>query len=268
MALVQIGLPLGMILWLAFWPLRGRARWAHVVLVAGIAGVAALFGQWLWPSAYAPYGLIGLVLLAAVLGRRRAVDRRGGSVWPGVMAGVAGLAAWAGVVMGIGARLSPGDLVALTAPMRGAVLVTQGGTRAAINAHLAVMDPDTPSLSGWRGQAYAVAVVPVDGWGRVQPVVQDVLAPCAGAVVGQGTDSRAGVYVTLDCAGVWVVLSGLEEVSAAGAVAEGDVVGQGAGVVIHAQTPGTPQHPFSGDPLWMGLDGVFAVRGMVLRGGN
>ena len=137
-----------------------------------------------------------------------------------------------------------------------------------INAHLAVMDPDTPSLSGWRGQAYAVALVPVDGWGRERDGMGEVRAPCAGAVVGQGTDSRAGPYMMLDCAGVWVGVSGLETISAQATMAVGDVLGAGARVVIHAQSPGTPQHPFSGNPQWIALDGVFPVRGMVLRSGN
>jgi hypothetical protein len=57
-------------------------------------------------------------------------------------------------------------------------------------------------------------------------------------------------------------------VADAAAVGIGDVVGTGAHVAVHAQTPGTPQHPFSGDPLWIELDGVFAVRGMVLHGEN
>ena len=124
MAYFQIGLPLALILWLAFWPLRGGARWAHVVLVVGCVAVAGLFGQWLWPSAYAPYGLLGLVVLAAVVGRRRAVDRRGGSAWPGVMAAVAGVIAWGGVALGVDARLRPTDLVALAMPLNGAALVT------------------------------------------------------------------------------------------------------------------------------------------------
>jgi hypothetical protein len=268
MAYFQTGLPLGLILWLAFWPLRGAARWAHVALVAGCVAAAGLFGQWLWPSAYAPYVLMGLVVLVAVVGRRRAVDRRGGSVWPGVMAAGAGVIAWAGVALGIDGRLRPGDLVALTLPLNGAALVTEGGSRPVINAHLAVMDPDTPSLSGWRGQAYAVDLVPVDGWGRERNGTGEVRAPCAGAVVGQSTDQRAGRYVMLDCAGVWVGVSGLETVSAQGTLAAGDLLGEGVRVVIHAQSPGTPQHPFSGDPQWIALDGVFPVRGMVLRREN
>jgi hypothetical protein len=268
MAYLQLGLPLALILWLVFWPLRGRARWLHVALVAGCVGLVALVGQWVWPSAYTPYVLMGLVVLAAVLGRRREVDRWTTGLWPGLLATGGAVLVWAGVAFGVDARLRPAELVALRLPVSGALLVTQGGRHGAINAHLAVMDPDMPSLSGWRGQSYAVALAPVDGWGRARNGVQDVRAPCAGQVVGQGTDTRLGRYLTLDCAGVWVVLSGLDTVAANGAVGAGDPVGQGAGVVVHAQTPGTAQHPFSGEPRWIGLDGVFPVRGMVLRGEN
>ncbi len=266
MAYLQFGVPLLLILWLAIWPLPGRARWVHAALVAGLIVVVALFAQWLWPSAFAPYVLLGLVLLAALAGRRRALPRGQVRLWPGVLAGMVALAAWTGVGFGVQARLRPAAVTELAMPLAGSALVTQGGRHRSINAHLAVLDRDTPSLSGWRGQAHGVTLVPVDVWGRAVAGPVDVLAPCAGRIADHGTDERLGAYVVLDCAGIEVVLSGVDAVTVEGTVAAGDPLGRGAGVVIHAQTPGTAQHPFSGDPLWIGLEGVFPVRGMVLRG--
>jgi hypothetical protein len=271
MAYLQVGVPALMILWLVVWPMRGRARWVHVGLVAGLVAALALGLVWRWPSAYAPYALIALVGLAALLGRRRAVPRHGmGAVWPVLLALVLAVLAWGGVAFGIKARLQPGGAYQEVAlPLVGRALVTQGGRHWTVNRHLAVIDPNAPSLSGWQGAARAVEVVPVDGWGRAVAGPVEVRAPCPGVVVGQGEDSRLGTYLTLDCDGTWVVLSGLARVSTEGPeVAAGAVVGMGEAVVIHAQSPGTGLHPFSGDPLWIRLDGIFPVRGQVLAGQN
>jgi hypothetical protein len=82
------------------------------------------------------------------------------------------------------------------------------------------------------------------------------------------TDERLGQAVVLDCAGVWVVLGGMDAVDvAAGAeVAMGAPVGQATALTLHAQTPGVAAHPFSGDALAVVLDDRYPVRGMVLRG--
>jgi hypothetical protein len=274
MAYLQLGVPALMILWLAVWPLRGRARWVHVGLVAGLVGALALGLQWRWPSAYAPYGLILMTVLAAAFGRRRAVGRQGaGPVWPVLLALLAAVAAWGAVGFGIKVRLPPGGAYRdLALPMAGRVLVTEGGRHWTVNRHQEVTDPDAPSLTGWRGAARAVAVEPVDGWGRAVAAPVEVRAPCGGAVAGRGEDGRLGRYLILECGGAWVVLSGLAGVAVGGPevagpeVAAGGVLGSGRAVVIHAQSPGTAQHPFSGDPVWIRLGGVFPTRGQVLAG--
>jgi Peptidase family M23 len=131
-----------------------------------------------------------------------------------------------------------------------------------------VLDPDSPSLTSWRGAGHGVVLVAVDGWGRARGAVMDVRAPCAGQVVLVTTDTRMGQAVVLDCAGTWVVLGQMQTITVAeGAqVATGVALGTAVALSLHAQMPGIAGHPFSGTPLAMVLDDRTAVRGMVLHG--
>lgn len=267
MEYVQLGVPLVLIAWLAVWPLRGRARMAHVVIVLAVVGLIGVVGQWGWPSAYAPYGLMGLALLAVLVGRRRAVGRGDASGWlGGILAVLVAGAALGGVALAVQAWVRPVAVVALDMPVTGAALVTEGGRHWAINAHRAVLDGDSPSLTGWKGAGEGVTLVAVDAWGRATGGVMDVVAPCAGAVVQMVEDTRLGRAVVLDCAGVWVVLGGMETVGAGDAVVAGAAVGTSTVLSMHAQTPGVAAHPFSGDALAVVIADRYAVRGMVLAG--
>ncbi len=111
-----------------------------------------------------------------------------------------------------------------------------------------------------------------------------VYAPCAGAVVGAADgipDQRppttdrahmAGNHVILACGGVWVLLGHLQHssvlVSSGDRIAAGDLLGRVGNtgnsdephLHIHAQTPGTPEAPFSGTPLPIRLDGRYLAR--------
>jgi hypothetical protein len=266
---VQLAVPLGLIVWLAVWPLKGRARWAHAAAVLGVVALIGLVGQWGWPTAYAPYGLLALAVLAAAFGRRRVLGRGDRAGWlGGTLAAAVAMAAFGGVGLALEARLRPVQVVSLSLPVTGAVLVTEGGNHWAINAQMAVLDPDSPSLTSWRGAGLGVVLVAVDGWGRAKRAVMDVQAPCAGQVVLVTTDARLGQAVVLDCAGDWVVLGGMDGVSVAEGmqVVPGAAVGTAVALTLHAQTPGVAGHPFSGTPLAMVLDDRYAVRGMVLRG--
>jgi hypothetical protein len=267
MEYVQLAVPVGLIIWLAVWPLKGRARWLHAAAVLGVVALIGLVGQWGWPSAYAPFALLGLALLAAVIGRRRPLGRHDRGGWLGglVMLLVAGVAI-AGAGLAVQARLRPTELVALEMPFAGSALVTQGGKLQAINRLRAVLDADSPSLTSWKGVGAGVELVAVDGWGRATGAALAVVSPCAGHVVLVTEDERLGQAVVLDCAGVWVVLGGMDGVSAQGDVAAGARLGQSARLTVHAQTPGVAAHPFSGDPLAMVLGDRYAVRGMVLTG--
>jgi hypothetical protein len=261
---LQLAVPLLLILWLALWPLRGRARWAHLAMTGVLVGLIALWGQWRWPSAYAPYVLGLLFLGAAVFGRRRSNGRRDSRMLPGFLATLIAMVAAFGLALGVEARLRPADLTDLALPAAGRFAVTQGGNHRLLNTHLVVNDADTPSLTGWRGQAYAIDLQPIDRFGRPLMNGLPVTAPCAGSIAGQGEDTRLGRYLILDCAGTWVVLSGLDSIAATGPLAVGSLVGQGNRITLHAQTPGTATHPFSGEPLWISLNGTYPVRSAIL----
>jgi hypothetical protein len=265
MPTLQLAVPILLILWFAVAPLRGQARIAHAAMLAGLIAVMTLALPWHWPSAYAPLALALLLILAIAFGRRRPADRRNPRLWPGLLATVVAIAATAGSVWLVAARLRPADVQDIALPFATAAAVTEGGTHALINRHARVLDPDSPSLSGWQGAARAATLRPVDALGRPLPTVQTVLAPCAGSVQGQGADTRLGRYLVLECGALQVVLSGLETVTATGTVALHQAVGTASQLTLHAQGPGTPVHPFAGTPEWISLNGTFPVRGWVIR---
>jgi hypothetical protein len=265
MPYLQIALPVALLIWLAIWPMRGRARLIHVAMTTALLAVIILLFSWLWPSAYAPLGLIALLILTAFLGRRRPPHRHGNSPWPGLLAALVALIAAVGTAGLVTARLRPATTLDLSPPFATAIAVTEGGARKVINRHLAVQDANSPSLSGWSGMAHGTTLQPVDGWGQPLTAPQSVIAPCAGTIIATGEDTRLGTYVTLACAGREIVLSGLTTSTATGPVSAGAALGTASSLTLHAQTPGTTAHPFSGNPLWITLNGLFPVRGLVLR---
>jgi hypothetical protein len=265
LAWLQFMVPVALILWVALWPLRGRARLVHLAMTTMVVAVVALSGAWLWPSAYAPYGLGVLLIVVAGFGRRRPVARGQARLWPAVFGVlVTGLASI--VVAGlVTARMRPPETLALALPFASPAAITEGGARSIINRHRAVARTDSPSLSGWGGMARAVTLRPVDHLGRPFAKARPVLAPCAGQVTGQGNDPRLGTYLMLDCAGRVIVMSDLvTSTPGAGPITAGQIIGTAASLTLHAQSPGTAAHPFSGTPQWLALNGRFPVRGAVL----
>lgn len=265
MPIFQIALPILLILWLVIAPLPGRARLIHVAMTFCLLATIILAGQWLWPSAYAPLGLLALLLIAILFGRRRTVDRQRNRLWPAVLASLVTFAAAIAAAGLVTARLRPATVTDIAAPFAAAMVITEGGARQIINRHRAVMDADSPSLLAWQGTAFAISLLPADGLGRIVATPQPVLAPCAGRVTAQGEDQRIGRFVQIDCAGTVVVVSELSTIDAAGQLTMGQSIGTASTLTLHAQTPGTSTHPFSGTPRWISLNGTFATRGWVLR---
>ncbi|MGL4320833.1 MAG: hypothetical protein ACRCS3_08220 [Paracoccaceae bacterium] len=264
MQYLQFGLPIALILWFAIAPLKGRARLAHMAMTGALIALITLSFQWLWPSAYAPVVFVVLFLLAVFLGRRRPANHRQTTIWPGVLASVLAVFATLGAVFLINARRPPAAAFDILPPLTVRAAVTEGGTSRFINSHLLVQDADTPSLSGWRGAAHAVSLQPIDNIGRPLSDPQPILAPCDGDVVGQGDDERLGSYVIIDCAGTWVVLSGVDIPIAETTLQAGAVVGEATLLTLHAQEPGNAAHPFSGNPVWLRLNGSFPARGWIV----
>jgi hypothetical protein len=270
MQYLQLAVPLALILWLAIWPLYGRTRWVHVAMTTAVIAAIILTFQWLWPSAYAPLAFIALLILAILFGRRRPVPRFHTRIWPAILTGLIALAATVLAAGLITARMRPNSSAVISTtfdlapPFASAMAVTEGGRREIINRHRAVMDADSPSLSSWRGTGLATSLVPIDRWGRPFAEPQPVLAPCEGKVVMTGEDSRLGRFIHLKCAGREFFLSGLASITADGDVTAGTPVGTARELTLSYQTTGTTAHPFSGEPIWISLNGTVPVRGWVI----
>src|SRR5690606_21067659 len=146
------------------------------------------------------------------------------------------------------------------------------------------------------GMRRAVDIVRIDGLGRRASGMlprdpasylifgDTVYAPCPGRVVAavDGIEDlpvpltdrahMAGNHVLLDCSGIWILLGHLQMGTVA--VKTGDTVALGAplGLVgnsgntnephlhVHAQRPGTPEAPISGEPITVTFGGEYLWR--------
>ncbi|MDX2239989.1 MAG: M23 family metallopeptidase [Leptolyngbyaceae cyanobacterium bins.302] len=188
--------------------------------------------------------------------------------------------------------------VDLAFPLQGSdYLILNGGNNIRINPHLKTLDESVPRFRAYRGQSYGVDMIQVDQFGlRANGLVpsdpaayqiygQPVLAPCSGKIV-QAIDgfpdmtipqvdlvNRAGNHVLLRCGDIDVSLAHFRPQSLS--VQTGTVVKVGDRIAevgnsgasdephlhIHAQRPGSPAEPLSGDPLPMRFNGRFLIRG-------
>ncbi len=205
----------------------------------------------------------------------------------------------AGVVYGaLAGRLAPpGESLELAFPLGpGTYLVANGGSDLVVNSHRRMLDDRDPRLTRYRGSAEAVDFVALDALGltanglapadpREHHVFgREVKAPCAGEVihaedghpdraVGEpDRDSFAGNHVILRCGGRDVVLAHFTPGSLA--VTAGDRVQAGTFLArvgnsgasdaphlhVHAQAPGGPLSPMSGEPVAVRFGGRYLVR--------
>lgn len=184
----------------------------------------------------------------------------------------------------------------------GKFLVVNGGNHVNINAHNTTLDASVSRYQEWRGQSYGVDFVELYFPGLsakgIRPTEPDryfiygteVLAPCTGmvnrtrdgvpdnAVPEINRTEMAGNYVVLRCGDLDVVLAHLRAGSVevrpgmhvqAGAIV--GVVGNSGNsdephLHVHAQTPGTEQAPFGGEPVVIRFNGKFLVRGDRITG--
>jgi len=200
----------------------------------------------------------------------------------------------------------PVEVVEIGNPfVRGHFLVASGGSHPIVNAHMRTLDDSVERFQPWRGQSYAVDFLGLGRWGlRAQgwrpadPAAYAIFgaelrAPCAGLVVAAEGDrpdhevpeqdrvNRLGNHVILRCGAAEIVLAHMRQGSIAvtpgDSVDRGDRLGEvgnsGASTEphlhIHAQRPppeGAP--PISGDPLALGIEGRFLVRGDRLFGAD
>lgn len=301
--LLQLLLPLALLAGIGRFPPDGKAGfWIQGIATAITLFAIALAGLWValpwWLSNIYPIALG----VCAVLGGQRSPwtpGIRGLAGWAHAVAFVALGAFSASVLTGaLAGRLAPeGEAVDLEFPLaNGTYLVANGGSHLVVNSNLRLADPKEPRRARFRGAAYGVDLVALDGLGltaqgfapadpKAHHVYgREVKAPCGGEVVhaedghadrpvGQpDRDSYAGNHVILRCGRVDVVLAHL----ATGSVvaSRGDKVAAGATVGrvgnsgasdaphlhVHAQRPGSALSAMSGDPVPMRFGGRFLVR--------
>ena len=202
--LLQFGLPLVLIGWMAFWSQRTLIGFV-VQLFASAAALCAmaLLGIWLLPPWWAPHAFGVALLLAAWLGLRlrqpfaSSMPLTWGAWLVAGLFVVLGVASAYGIAIALRSRNAPpASAVALAFPLeRGIYLVVNGGSDINTNAHLMTLDTSIPRFREWRGQSYGVDIVKLDALGlRARGVLPAdpkayriygarVLAPCAGQVL-------------------------------------------------------------------------------------
>jgi murein DD-endopeptidase MepM/ murein hydrolase activator NlpD len=289
--LIQIFVPLTLILLLAI-PIARHP--IVLVLQVGAAGVMLLAvhlaGLWIMPPWWTPWVLWGLFIPAIRFGwrsRRRSAPKASDYLFAMLWTALAGFGGWVSV-QALNARTPPpGEIAMLGTPFpAGRYYVANGGSRKIVNAHLRTLPRATIGQRNYWGQSYGVDMIATDRWGLISDGIVSVLAPCDGRVVlavdgvadGAAVDlasptARAGNYVFIRCDSFDVLLAHFRKGSVK--VAKGDIVraGQPIGAIgnsgasdmphlhIHAQRPGTPLAPFSGQPLPMHIAGRYLVRG-------
>ena len=298
--LLQLIIPTGLLLWLAFGRPQNHTSWLlRVILVTFYLVGMSAGGLWLVFPWYTPV-IHGLALFLAIAHSlpdrtlpRLPQGRRGVSaaLLTGSMATFFAGLAWYVLAGG----RPPADAVELSFPLRGgSYLVVNGGRHRLINAHLATLKGER--FRPWRGQSYGVDIEKIDRWGfrahgllPADPDVyaifgEPVYAPCAGEVIQavDGVDEMppprmdrehmAGNYVLLNCDGAWILLGHLQKgsvrVRAEDSVRPNEWLGRAGNsgntgephLHIHAQRPGTAEAPLSGDPLPIRFGDRYPVR--------
>jgi len=307
---LQLVLPLLLLAWLFMRRPAGRITWMlGAGLTLGVIAAVSLAVPWLFVPARVGYLYLVVWVVAVVRSGFRV--RTDGAASPGGRwrrVGIAGqlivtVVVWTVAALAVdGRRLPTGHLLDLACPLGpGRYLVVSGGSRSAVNAHLATL-ADEPRYLPWRGQSYGVDFVQVDGLGRratrvASPNVSDyriygqaVVAPCDGTVVSS-EDGRpdmvvpvrdpdrmklAGNHVILACGEYQVLLGHLQPGSVrlvAGETAStGDLLGFAGNsgntdephLHVSVQRRGPGQAPVGGDPIWFTVGGRFPVRNDVL----
>lgn len=240
-------------------------------------------------------------------GRVRAGRPSGIVLWAG-RAGACAMLVLGGwlVIPAIAGRSPPDPAVGLVFPFReGRYHVANGGAAERVNGHFMTLQP---RLARWRGESYAVDLIRVDAFGfrtrerrllssPVSPAAYltygtPVYSPCQG-IVEEMEESRPdmpvpvrdrrhieGNFVRLRCGPIVVFLGHFARGGVR--VRPGQMVGRTTllGIVgnsgntdephlhVHAQRPGPPSAPLSGDPLFVTFNGRFLVRNMVVAAGR
>jgi Peptidase family M23 len=261
-----------------------------------LAGVWTLMPWWIMALAFALWFVLAVRALASWPQWTRP---RNLASWLYVVAavGVLALGGGATTLACLGQYAPSGPSIDLALPVKGGdLLVANGGSRLLLNAHQDTLDLSIPRHRLWHGQSYGVDLVALNAFGitsdsfqaanpaRYKIFGRPIHAPCSGAVSGTRTGRpdlpmpqvdeqfMEGNYVSIRCGAYDVVMAHLKNGSITARpgdmVRVGDIIGQvgNSGMSdephlhIHAQTPGTKDAPFSGQPVVMRLGGEFLSR--------
>lgn len=289
--LIQLGLPLALLLWLAFRPARHK-----LVRIFQITGIAVfllalhLAGLWIVPPWWTPWIYWGIFAIALWLGLIMPT-RSGLTLLDYALVifwvGTAGFGGWV-LDQALNARTPPsGEIATLATPLLvGRFYVANGGSREILNSHLRTLPRATTGHRNYWGQSYGIDITEMDRWGLRANEAITVLAPCAGRVQrahngnvdGNPVDlasptARAGNYALIRCGQFDILLAhfriGSLQVTSGQLVRVGQPIGilgsSGASDIphlhIHAQRPGTAAAPFSGEPVPMRINSRYLIRG-------
>jgi hypothetical protein len=297
---MQLLLPFLLAAWLWIWPGDSRlARTLQIATIATATVAVWTAGMWTMVPRWSLAIIAVFGLIAAIRGARRAPSPFGGWAWLQSSISLALLTAGGGAISEAWRAHQPPPIasIRLAMPLDGEdLLVANGGSRLLLNAHQDTLDLSVPRHRLWQGQSYAVdfvALRPIgitsNGFVPADPkryaiFDRPVRAPCAGAIVAMRNiqpdlnvpdfdkQIMEGNYVALRCKGADVMMAHLKRGSIAVRLGQQVTVGDTIAAVgnsghsgephlhINAQTPGTPDAPFSGKPIAMLFNGCFLAR--------
>ncbi len=271
LALLQVGLPLTLVVWLFLWPQNNRiglslqiAASAMLLLTATVVGVWTMIPVW---SAYVSSGILFVAFLKAISRWPSRLMPTTAASFSGSLLALAIVAATAFVqVQALSGRHLPnGQAIMLDSPLKGGDLrVVNGGSNTTINAHADTLDLSVPRHHDWVGQSYGIDIVAQNHWGITSDGVQPadpsryaifgrpVYAPCSGVVTAERSDRpdmrvpdvdslvMTGNYVTLHCQGIYVTMAHLRYASVR--VRSGDAIVTGT-VIGHVGNSGMSDEP-------------------------
>lgn len=254
--LVQIGLPLALISWVAFFPRRTVLGGIMQAAASGAVLFAlAHIAQWAVPVWWLPRVYGALWLIAAVVHVATGVTTRQPRVPSGradwlvfaLSTALFAVGGWFGAAALAGRMLPPVTVVDVANPFGpGHYLVGSGGSTPLVNAHMRTLDARIERFRPWRGQSYAVDFFGLGpgglrarGWRPADPADYAIFGaklygPCDGIVMAadgttpdyfvpqQDTINRLGNFVIVKCGDAEVVLAHMRQGSVT--VAPGDTV--------------------------------------------
>ena len=273
LVVLQLGLPLFLIGWVALAPLKSKLGFFFQTVGTSLSVLGlALTGLWLFPPWWTPFVYAGLLAAASAYGwrKRSPFKSRRPSGWTAwivttLFVAVGGWGATQSLRALAGRQQQAGTVVELAFPLKsGTYLVVNGGSNISVNQHLMTLDISISRFYAYRGQSYGVDIVKIDKWGLratgLQPTQPDaydiydepVFAPCSGEVliaVDDVPDNQvpqvdrahmAGNHVLLRCTNADVLLGHFKPGSVKVRLGNQVSVGQVIGTVGNSGNTGEP----------------------------